>query len=204
MNRFFRKSRQQMLQDEKFQRYALYAIGEITLVVIGILIALFINNWQTSINNQRFVDRVLIAIETELAENKTDMEEVIPLQLSLIDTVYAYLDNDTVSIAETISRNSGFQVPGIKNTAWRSFLNAKMELIDYRTISILTDIDEYKKLMDNKLNKMIEFVYANMNSKDALVKQNFIWLLEDLIDTESSILERHEKFLERHLEHKPE
>ena len=45
MIKFFRKIRQGMLTENKFGEYFTYAVGEILLVVIGILIALFINNW---------------------------------------------------------------------------------------------------------------------------------------------------------------
>ena len=44
MIKFFRKIRQKTLIENKFSKYLLYAIGEIILVVIGILIALQINN----------------------------------------------------------------------------------------------------------------------------------------------------------------
>ena len=42
---FFRKIRKKMEDDNKLMKYMRYAIGEIALVVIGILIALQINNW---------------------------------------------------------------------------------------------------------------------------------------------------------------
>jgi len=45
MIKFFRKIRQQLLTQKKFSKYLIYAIGEIVLVVIGILIALSVNNW---------------------------------------------------------------------------------------------------------------------------------------------------------------
>ena len=45
MLRFFRQIRQRLLTDNKFSKYLLYAVGEILLVVIGILIALQIDNW---------------------------------------------------------------------------------------------------------------------------------------------------------------
>jgi hypothetical protein len=45
MIKFFRKIRQRLLTENKFGKYLTYAIGEIILVVIGILIALSINNW---------------------------------------------------------------------------------------------------------------------------------------------------------------
>ena len=45
MIKFFRKIRQKLLQENRVSKYLLYAFGEIILVVIGILIALQINNW---------------------------------------------------------------------------------------------------------------------------------------------------------------
>ncbi|WP_343487114.1 DUF6090 family protein [Allomuricauda sp. d1] len=55
MIKFFRRIRQKLLSESKFSKYLLYAIGEIVLVVIGILIALQINNWneQRKTSNQR-------------------------------------------------------------------------------------------------------------------------------------------------------
>ncbi len=44
MIKFFRKIRQKLITENKFSKYLLYAIGEIILVVIGILIALQFNN----------------------------------------------------------------------------------------------------------------------------------------------------------------
>ena len=46
MLRFFRHIRQSLLQENKISKYLLYALGEILLVVIGILIAMQINNWK--------------------------------------------------------------------------------------------------------------------------------------------------------------
>ena len=40
-----------MIDEDNFRKYLLYAIGEILLVVIGILIALLINNWNDEKNN---------------------------------------------------------------------------------------------------------------------------------------------------------
>lgn len=71
MTRFFRQIRHQLLSENKFSRYLIYAIGEIVLVVIGILIALQINNW----NNQRILDKNEIKsyknIKQQLLEDKT-------------------------------------------------------------------------------------------------------------------------------------
>jgi len=48
MIKLFRNIRQNLLNEGKTTKYFKYAIGEIILVVIGILIALSINNWNVS------------------------------------------------------------------------------------------------------------------------------------------------------------
>ncbi|MBO3118020.1 hypothetical protein J4050_14780 [Winogradskyella sp. DF17] len=52
MIKFFRRIRQQLLDENKTGKYFKYAIGEIVLVVIGILIALQINNWNENRKNE--------------------------------------------------------------------------------------------------------------------------------------------------------
>lgn len=48
MFRIFRKTRKWLLSQQKFSKYFIYASGEVLLIVIGILIALAINNWNQS------------------------------------------------------------------------------------------------------------------------------------------------------------
>ena len=67
MIKFFRKIRQKLLSENKFSKYLVYAIGEIVLVVIGILIALQINNWNENRKNeeQGIIQKKALKIELE-------------------------------------------------------------------------------------------------------------------------------------------
>lgn len=67
MIKFFRTNRQEMLTENKFTKYLLYAIGEIVLVVIGILIALSINNWNENKKTKAKEVNVLEEIKRSLA-----------------------------------------------------------------------------------------------------------------------------------------
>jgi len=70
MIKFFRKIRKNLLTENKFSKYLIYAIGEIVLVVIGILIALSINNW----NEKRKVSKIELDILTGI---KNDLDDDI-------------------------------------------------------------------------------------------------------------------------------
>ena len=65
MIKFFRKIRQKLVSENKFSKYLIYAIGEIILVVIGILIALQINNW----NEQKKLNKEYISDLKSIKEN---------------------------------------------------------------------------------------------------------------------------------------
>ena len=69
MIKFFRKIRYDLMEKNKTGKYLKYAIGEIILVVIGILIALYINNWNNNQNNlnksNEFAIRLLKEVEKQ-------------------------------------------------------------------------------------------------------------------------------------------
>lgn len=74
MIKFFRKIRQRLLTENKFSKYLLYAIGEIVLVVIGILIALQINNWNENQKKSIIESEILTELKSCL---ERDLEDVI-------------------------------------------------------------------------------------------------------------------------------
>jgi hypothetical protein len=71
MIKFFRKIRQKLLKENKYSKYLTYAIGEIILVVIGILIALSINNWN---ENRKTEEKRRIHYRQLLVDLKTDKD----------------------------------------------------------------------------------------------------------------------------------
>lgn len=62
MIKLFRKIRQKLLSENKFTRYLVYASGEIILVVIGILIALGVNQQSQNKANEEKVETIFEAI----------------------------------------------------------------------------------------------------------------------------------------------
>jgi len=72
MIHFFRKIRHDLIANNKSYKYFKYAIGEIVLVVLGILIALQINNWNEERKNSDLFDARLVEVEKELIFNITN------------------------------------------------------------------------------------------------------------------------------------
>ena len=74
-----------MLTENKFSKYLIYAIGEIILVVIGILIALQINNWNENRKASSEEIKILKALEADFKVSKQRIEETIKIQSIVMD-----------------------------------------------------------------------------------------------------------------------
>ena len=63
-----------MIKDNNFSKYLLYAIGEILLVIIGILMALQINNWneQRKLANERTKESLKGKVIKKMSNKKAD------------------------------------------------------------------------------------------------------------------------------------
>ena len=77
MIKFFRHFRMRILSENKFSKYLIYAIGEIVLVVIGILIALQINNWNENQKERQLEIGLLKGFEADLKTDSLYLNELI-------------------------------------------------------------------------------------------------------------------------------
>lgn len=86
MIKFFRKIRQKLLSENKFKSYLLYALGEIFLVVVGILIALSINNWNGK-QKKKVAEQVLLkALLQEFEDNLEILDNTVQLNTRIFET----------------------------------------------------------------------------------------------------------------------
>ncbi|MCA6074716.1 DUF6090 family protein [Fulvivirga sedimenti] len=92
MIQFFRKIRQRLLSESRlgkpatpFGRYLVYAIGEVVLVVIGILIALSINNWNEGRKAQLMARDVYANLLTSLEQDSAEVENIIRIQTQSLE-----------------------------------------------------------------------------------------------------------------------
>lgn len=77
MIKFFRKIRQKLLAENKISQYLLYAIGEIVLVVIGILIAIQVNNYYEKKKEREKEQSFLREINLDFKSNKVQLDSIL-------------------------------------------------------------------------------------------------------------------------------
>ena len=186
MLKFFRRIRLKLLDERNFRKYLIYAIGEIILVVIGILIALQLNNWNLNKIEQ---GKEILHLENILTNLESDLkDEIIPCIIYTKNQIQAYdlLQTDfhvNNSITNDSIRRLFFQYLNqwdlVLNTV--SFDNLKstgMDILsnDSIKIKILTlygNNYKYLKRLENENNKfhyegVTTILLDNVNLADEL------------------------------------
>lgn len=92
MIKLFRSTRQNLLNEGKTSKYIKYAIGEIILVVIGILIALQINNWNQNQQNRKQEQQLLHQLLIEYNSNLKQINDKIFLRKEGINSAIKLLN----------------------------------------------------------------------------------------------------------------
>lgn len=178
-------------------KYLKRVLQEMVPVILGILIALFINNWKEDRANEKFVEKALITISTEVAENHSSVSEILPRHYQLLEQLIEEADNDSLTIAKIITDAGGVQLPTIRSASWKFFLNSKTELIDYPVISALIEMDESKRVMDIKFEQFLTYAYQYMNASDREGKELFIAYFSNLVDSEETLQALCEAYLSK-------
>ena len=116
MINFFRKKRKKMADDNKILKYARYAIGEIVLVVVGILIALQVNNWNIEKHQNKEREELIISLINDFEASLT----LIDSSLQFHDKVSSYTN---FFINNIYIKKDYTQLDSLQKKFGRSFFN---------------------------------------------------------------------------------
>ena len=183
MIHFVRRLRRQLLADGRLGRYLAYAAGEILLVVIGILIALQIDNWNEARKDREKELGYLANIRSDLVANIDEMDRYLAERTERVAAARRILTHFN---GKPIDDVSAFNADGISIYSWERFYlgnNTYQELVNSGNFALLSNHDIKDQLLD------IEALYRRMKGEEdhyrfdtetALYKP-----LYDLVDTES-------------------
>ena len=168
---------------------------EIIPVILGILIALVINNWNENRKERKYLEKINASIKSELEESVADIKRVIPKQLASVDTIEVYLDNDKLSMYELMFKADGVHAPSIKTNSWNALANSRIELIDYEKLTSLADIEDWKDNLANRTEKQTDFLFYNMEETDRVKKEIYRMIILDIIGSEKRLMSSIEELL---------
>jgi len=115
MIKFFQKIRQKLIKEKKASKYFIYALGEILLVMIGILLALQVNNWNEQRKDSAFELELLQSFRDGLQQDLADIDFNIRQHnrgIAAGDEILLYMEEDRPYNLDTIAKLfSDFMTP---------------------------------------------------------------------------------------------
>lgn len=217
MIKFFRSIRKKLAADSNFNAYMRYAIGEIVLVVLGILIALQLNNW----NEERKLKQTgVIYMEAFYQDLKKDtllLSEMLKdykIKVTLLDEMNLCYDSIIKSLPHNqclknlymasqsfweLNSNDG-TIQQLKNTGSMESLNKEdiVKILDYEIMLSNYKLDEktvYQEsqtMLRNIMDKIIDF--EAINNPEIFENKTIHFENKNLINEYFNVLIRYQKY----------
>ncbi|WP_073245012.1 hypothetical protein [Maribacter aquivivus] len=160
---------------------------EILTIIVGILIALYINNWNEDRKDAKYINKIFVSMDKELKESNDDIKKKMPQQQTLIDTLGFYKKNDSISIFDVMMKVNGVQIPQIRISSWKAISSSKIELLEYERVSALANIEEQKELLLSKTQYLMNFLYPNIKDTSFDKKELIMFMMKDIMVTERDL-----------------
>ncbi|WP_445749733.1 DUF6090 family protein [Polaribacter sp.] len=205
MVQLFRKIRQKLLTEKKISQYFTYAIGEILLVLIGILLAIQFNNWSVEKGNKVKERWYLINMVEDIEYQRQILESQKIHYQETIETAKSILRDykKTGKIGEIDSLNEKLNLfmevnifPNINNTYQELVSSGQQAIIKDKDLSIgvidyyLFCEDNYKDVKNNNDNvyyRELHPLFYNNSQITILKNDDLISDKEGLFDTDDEI-----------------
>lgn len=208
-----------MLGENRFSRYLIYAIGEIALVVIGILLALQVNNWNQDARDHRAGIDLLERVHRDLVQDTTSFRMIITHNTALREeikdmlvTLYAGVENmDQVKRISNIYDRALDQTFSPHDNTYRSMVSAgtlgyiENNSLKEAIMDLYSDYDQGRELLGSIGDWMITVVatvdtetdfmkfgsaISDIYTTDAMLNANDFSFLNDQEDRRFKILVR--------------
>ena len=171
MIKFFRKIRQKLLSEGKTGKYFKYAIGEIALVVIGILIALQINNWNETRKENNLKQNYYRQILEDLKVDKIDAEYMIrkiDSSLTIFNNYNNTFKEPDLTFDQTFQNVSNIDLLSLlfqfKSTTTKQLVSSgEIKLLDSEIRKIIISYDGKKERLESVYDK-------NQNSSSNIIE----------------------------------
>ncbi len=178
MLKFFRRKRKEIVSSNSFWTYLKYALGEIILIVIGVLIAVSIDNWNKErIKNDR-LEEIISKIKKDFQEDKKSLDNIKehyrlrkPLFDSIIDQKYTV--NSISNCKECHFLISGHLLFR-PNTEGFSSLRRFVQNEDVDSQELLTFIQNYSSLID-ELQLYKDNIVKDVNGNLTQWRDSYDW-----------------------------
>jgi hypothetical protein len=175
-----------------------FYLGEVAIVTIGVLIALFFSNLKEKNQARKYQKVSLETVKNEVRANYSDLKNVMEEQTRWLDTINKY-NEAHVSIYELISKTKGLQVATLSNTGLEFYTKNQINSIDFKTMSKLIQMNILSELIDKKVEKLTDFLYPNMFVDSRESKFMVDLYMRNVLESERQLMRYYQSFIDENI-----
>lgn len=197
MIKLFRHLRKDQVMTTSSTKYFKYAIGEILLVVVGILIALGINNWNDQKRTEASVNNNLERIEQEIISNQTRINRVFDYHMMVRDSIRNVVLPDNLEDAKKKMKFwRGHQIFRLQDAAFQTAIQSGIsQNIDVNLLEKLNSLYSTQTFYNDLSKSVTQGLYGlDFSTRDGFgrIKNLIAMTMEDVYYLEVELNEAFE------------
>lgn len=185
--KIFRRIRQKLLDKGRIRKYSLYAIGEILLVMIGILLALQVNNWNEAKKEKKLEFKLLQGLKSDLNGSINDMGvvlEVDSIMVSKGERLLRILEDETSTYQDSMAQLFGWI------EIWEPFEPRMMTYENLRSLG-------YAVITNDTLRSNIIYLFDNGYAMHKTLSSTVVSILPNQVDMITKYLRTGQNILQK-------
>ncbi|WP_158973524.1 hypothetical protein [Cellulophaga sp. L1A9] len=170
-------------------------LKELTIITAGVLIALLISNYKENSQARAYYRTSVETVINEVQSNFSNLKSIIETQNVLIDSIKKY-SADTITISDLIiEKGGGIQGITLSNSGLEFYKKNQINAIDFKMMSRLIEIESTSKLIDTKMDKLMDYLYPNLFVASEESKKLIVLHLKNLLNSELKLEQLYKEFI---------
>ena len=187
------------------ERLPLAAVGiEVFSIVLGVLLALGVNEWREASANERLARRALTQIRGEVERNERVVADRHPYHMAALDSLESYAEtlDHGVSLDDVTAARLGFDrggrfIPLYSSAHAAARSSGALAHVDYETLSLLSEIYEVQATLMGQDDRVMGLLFAPDNLRPGTFYYTLSvapGLMQDVVTSEATLLELYDRF----------
>ncbi|MEN8139512.1 MAG: hypothetical protein ABFR62_13905 [Bacteroidota bacterium] len=175
-------------------------LKELTIVTIGVLIALVISNFKENNQARDYYNSSIETVKNEVEVNYSILKNIIEDQTRLLDTINKHSADDITISDLIVEKGGGLQAATLNNLGLEFYKNNQINSVDFEMMSRLIRMQSVSKIIDTKMEKLMDFMYPNLFDDSEKSKKLVILYLNNALNSEIQLMHLYEDFIDEYIE----
>lgn len=177
-------------------------LKELTIVTFGVLTALVISNFKENNQARDYYKASIETVTNEVEANYSIIKNTIENQIALIDTIKKH-SADHITLSDLIiEKGGGLQAASLNSIGLEFYKNNQINSVDFEMMSSLIRMQSTLKIIDTKMEKLLDYVYPNVFVDSEESKKLVILYLNNVLNSEIQLRDTYESFINDYVEEK--